>query len=98
MFQDKASKSGTLFSFLFVRIQKKVFRFLNSFSQKPKLKQRALGPTNYNPYTSHFIHLPSTVLSPSTEHVSNVNHGLVSQTVVRVLLLVRQLLFIGSGT
>ena len=63
------------FSFLFVRIRTKVFRFLNSFSQKPKLKQAILGPFNYNPYASHFIHLPSMLVGLNTEHISKINHG-----------------------
>jgi len=62
------------FSFLFVRIRPKVFRFLNSFSQKPELKQAILGSFNYSPYASHFIHLPSTLLSLNTERISNTNH------------------------
>ena len=64
------------FSFLFVRIRTKVFRFLNSFSLKPKLKQAILGPFSYNPYASLFIHLPSMLLSLNTERISNINHGL----------------------
>jgi hypothetical protein len=74
-FKIRFRRTVFFFSFLFDRIRKKVFRFLNSFSQKPKLKQATLGHTKYNPYILHFTHLPSTLLSPRTEHVSNVNHG-----------------------